>query len=50
VLLRSVNLLDMGPCAAYYAFKINRFLFWGPAALDPATICDAPGQVLLEGV
>ena len=44
VLLRNVNILDMGPCASYYAYKINRYLFWSSADLDPATICSTPGQ------
>jgi len=34
ILLRNVNILDMGPCATYYAYKINRFLFFGSADLD----------------
>ena len=39
ILLRKMGILDMGPCAPYYALKINRYLFWSAADLDVATIC-----------
>jgi hypothetical protein len=37
ILLRCVNVLDMAPCAGYFAYKINRYLFWGPSDLDDLT-------------
>ena len=44
VLLRNVSLLDLAPCANYYAYKVNRFLFWGPADLDNLTAGCPQGQ------
>ena len=61
ILLRNISMLDMAPCAAFYALKINKFLFWTAADLDQsaasaqgheliADLIDAPDSMTCAGV
>uniref|UniRef100_A0A7S4PPY7 Mediator complex subunit Med12 LCEWAV-domain domain-containing protein n=1 Tax=Guillardia theta TaxID=55529 RepID=A0A7S4PPY7_GUITH len=48
ILLRSIGVMDMGPCSLFYALKIVRFLSWSASDLDQKRLKTTPGTEILE--